>query len=103
MEYPQGLDLCNRRKTIMNINLVFLTMIFLILNQMKTQWRSERKETLDELQQRIDTMIEFIKTKEKHIAIVSHSSYLGYYLHKKIGDENNELSIVILTLINFNR
>ena len=32
----------------------------------------DRKENLDELQQRIDTMIEFIKTrKEKHIAILN--------------------------------
>lgn len=93
MEYPQGIELCNRRKTITEYKPCFPDVDFAhIESDEETQWRSERKENLDELQQRIDTMIEFIRTrKEKHIAIVSHSSYLGYYLHKKIGDENNEL------------
>ena len=43
-------------------------------------------------------MLEFIKTRgEKHIAIVSHSSYLGYYLHKKIGDEKFDIIIFNVT------
>ena len=31
------------------------------------------------------------KRKEKTIAIVSHSSYIGQFKDKKIGDEENEL------------
>ena len=37
-------------------------------------------------------MVKFIKTrKEIHIAIVSHSSYLGHYMFDRIGDESNEI------------
>ena len=37
-------------------------------------------------------MIKFIKTREEiHIAIVSHSSYLGHYMFDRIGDEKNEI------------
>ena len=32
--------------------------------------------------------------REQHIAIVSHSSYLGQFKDRKIGDETNELNDV---------
>ena len=44
------------------------------------------------LEKRVKKMKEFILSrKENNIAIVSHSSYLAYFLKGKITDTNNEL------------
>ena len=44
------------------------------------------------LHKRIDTFKKWIASRsENHIAVVSHSSFLGEMLFGKIGDENNEL------------
>ena len=46
----------------------------------------------EELEKRIEILKEYIKIRpEKHIAIVSHSSYIGQMIFKKIEDEKNEL------------
>ena len=53
---------------------------------------NENKESIEELEKRIQTMVDYIeKLDAKKIAVVSHSSFLGQYLFKKIGDEHNEL------------
>ena len=93
MEYPQGYsDICNHRKTIVELKPCYPNIDFSSINKEKDIWRSDRDETISELNSRINELIKFIKSrKEKHIAIVSHSSYLGHFLFNKIGDENNEL------------
>tara|TARA_B100001093_G_scaffold399188_1_gene386619 strand:- start:1538 stop:2110 length:573 start_codon:yes stop_codon:yes gene_type:complete len=92
MEYPQGYsDICNHRKTIIELKPCYPNIDFSYINK-KDIWRSDRDETISELNNRINELKKFIKSrKEKHIAIVSHSSYLGHFLFNKIGDENNEL------------
>jgi broad specificity phosphatase PhoE len=93
MEYPQGYsDICNHRKTIIELKPCYPNIDFSSVNKEKDIWRPDRDETINELNGRINELINFIKSrKEKHIAIVSHSSYLGHFLFNKIGDENNEL------------
>jgi len=93
MEYSQGLDRCNYRKSITEYKPCYPNVNFsFIEDDIEKKWRYNRYETIDELDERIKEMIGFINTrKEKHIAIVSHSSYIGHYLFNKIGDENNEL------------
>ena len=92
MEYPQGgPELCNKRKekTILERN--YPTIEFTYVKDGKVEW-GDNKETIEELEGRIEDMIKFIKNRpEKKIAIVSHSSYIGKHLYDKIYDENNEL------------
>ena len=93
MEYSQGLDLCNKRKSIIEYKPCYPKVDFShIKDDVETRWREDKYETVEELNERIKEMIKFIKTrKEIHIAIVSHSSYLGHYLFDRIGDEENEI------------
>ena len=81
MEYSQGLDLCNRRKSITEYKPCYPKVDFLVLRMMLKLEREDKYETVEELNERVKEMIKFIKTrKEIHIAIVSHSSYLGHYM-----------------------
>jgi len=91
MEYPQGGDeMCNRRKKIELLKDNYPTIDFSELKE-DNHW-NENKESIEELEKRIQTMVDYIeKLDAKKIAVVSHSSFLGQYLFKKIGDENNEL------------
>ena len=48
-------------------------------------WFPEREETIDELNIRIDKMLQFIKSRpETHIAIINHSSFIGQFKDKEI-------------------
>ena len=93
MEFPQGLDMCNYRKTIIEYKPCYPNVDFSLITDTESKnWRHDREETKEELNSRIEKMKDFIKSRpEKHIAIVSHSSYLGQFLHNNIGDEHNEL------------
>tara|TARA_B100001989_G_C24351585_1_gene369942 strand:- start:16 stop:591 length:576 start_codon:yes stop_codon:yes gene_type:complete len=93
MEFPQGLDMCNYRKTIREYKPCYPKVDFSLITDTESKnWRHDREETIEELNNRIEEMKEFIKSRpEKHIAIVSHSSYLGQFLNGEIGDEHNEL------------
>ena len=51
-----------------------------------------RKETIQELDNRVDQMFEWLEERnEKNIAIVSHSSFIGHFKDGVMGDEDNEL------------
>tara|TARA_B100001559_G_C16477210_1_gene611961 strand:+ start:68 stop:661 length:594 start_codon:yes stop_codon:yes gene_type:complete len=93
MEYPQGLDECNNRKSIDEYKYCFPHIDFSFIEHNEyPHWKKYQTETRDELDIRINKMKEFIKSRpEKKIVIVSHSSYLGWFLYRKIGDEYNEL------------
>lgn len=90
MEYPQGGDeVCNKRKKIDILKDNYPTIDFSELSG--DNW-DNNKESIEELEERIETMVKYIqKLNANRIAVVSHSSFLGQYLHKKIGDEHNEL------------
>jgi len=91
IEYPMGGDeICNKRKDKEMLLSNFPWIDFSNIKN-KVDW-SEKNETVKELEKRIEQLKEYIKIRpEKHIAIVSHSSYIGQMIFKKIEDEENEL------------
>jgi broad specificity phosphatase PhoE len=93
MEYPQGLDQCNHRKSINELKYCFPKVDFShIEHDEEPFWKKYEIESIDSLEKRIEKMKEFINSRsEKNIAIVSHSSFLGKFLYNNIGNEQNEL------------
>ena len=94
--YNQANTLKNNWEEIKNIELVLVSPCMRTLQTStnineKTDW-PEKDETVEELEKRIQILKDYIKTRpEKNIAIVSHSSYIGQMIFKKIEDEKNEL------------
>ena len=93
MEYPQGLDQCNHRKTIKEYKYCYPNVDFSHIEYDEEPfWKKYEIESMESLMKRIEKMKKFILSRpEKNIAIVSHSSFLGKFLFDKIGDEKNEL------------
>ena len=91
IEYPfGGKDICNRRK---NKSILESNFPWVDFSQIKevVEWPPEN-ETVEKLEKRIGIFKEYLKTRnEKHIAVVSHSSYIGQMIEGKIGNEDNEL------------
>ena len=92
-EYPQGLDECNHRKSIQEYKYCFPHVDFTHIEYNEDLfWKRYELESIENLDIRLKKMKEFIKSRpEKNIVLVSHSSYLGWFLNKNIGDEHNEL------------
>ncbi len=91
LEYPQGSEECSRRKDIEDLNVLYPQVDFSDIDNNVLPWTG-KKETIAELDSRINQMINWIKQREeKNIAIVSHSSFIGHYKGGLIGDEQNEL------------
>ncbi len=93
MEYPQGLDQCNHRKTIKEYKYSYPKVDFShIEHDEEPFWKKYEIESIESLKKRIKKMKDFINSRpENNIAIVSHSSFLGKFLFDNIGNENNEL------------
>ncbi len=91
VEYPFGGDnICNERKDKTMLVSNFPWIDFSHINEV-TDW-PEKDETIEDLEKRIEAFKQFLSTRrEKHIAVVSHSSYIGQMIHKKIEKEDNEL------------
>ena len=91
IEFPLGgEEICNKRKDISDLKYMYPNVFFESKDD-KLKW-SEKDETINELEIRIKKMIKWIGERpEKNIAIVSHSSFIGQFKDKKIGDELNEL------------
>ena len=91
VEYPQGgFEKCNIRKCKKLLKTIYTNIDFTEIDQ-NLLWSSE-EETIDELNGRISKLWNYIGTrKEKLIAVVSHSSYIGQLKDKIIGDEQHEL------------
>ena len=92
MEYPQGgPELCNKRKTREILERNYPTVEFTYIPDGKVNW-NQNKETIEQLEDRIEKMIQFIKDRpETNIAVVSHSSFLSQHLFDEVYDEENEL------------
>ena len=53
-------------------------------------WKSEYRETIDELENRLQIMINYLKLRsENKIAIVGHSSFIGQFKDNHIGYKEN--------------
>ena len=91
IEYPfGGSDICNKRRSKTELQYFYPNIDFSEISE-NVDW-PDSNETVDELNIRIYEMLRWLcKRKEKTIAIISHSSYIGQFKDKKIGDEDNEL------------
>jgi broad specificity phosphatase PhoE len=91
IEYPMGHDICNKRKNIDDLKFLFHWVNFKEIKNNELEWPHE-KETLDQLDARINTMKQWIsKRPEKKIALVGHSSFIKRCMDRPIGDESDEL------------
>ena len=91
IEYPLGIDICNKRKNVDNLKYLYPYVDFNEINDNELPW-PDKKETIDGLKNRINEMFAWIsKRPEKKIAIVSHSSFIGQFKDNIIGDEDHEL------------
>ena len=92
-EYPQGLQICNKRREKLELEKQFPEIDFSGLNSESDEmWRDDRLEEIEELRERIEqfkTMLQGLA--ETNIAIVSHSAYLNQFLYGTLGDESNAL------------
>ena len=92
-EFPQGLQICNKRRDKKDLQEKFSRIDFSQLESESDQmWRKERMEHIEELRERIHDFKKFLKgLEETDVAVVSHSAFLNETLYGKIGDEANQL------------
>jgi len=92
-EFPQGLQICNKRRDKKDLQEKFSRIDFSQLESESDQmWRKERMEHIEELRERIKDFKKFLKgLEETDVAVVSHSAFLNETLYGRIGDEANQL------------
>jgi broad specificity phosphatase PhoE len=85
-EYPIGEDTCNIRSSTTLLKNKFPIVDFSDIHlQTDSLWQEER-ESKENLEKRITTMVDYLKRRpEKIIAIVGHSSYIGQFKDNHIG------------------
>lgn len=89
-EYPIGQDTCNKRSSLTSLKNKFPKIEFHLESDHDTLWSQECRENIDELEQRINTMVNYLQGRqEKNIAIVGHSSFLGQFKDNFIGYMEN--------------
>ena len=89
-EYPIGEDTCNKRSSLTLLKNKYPRIDFNLISDQDTLWTSEYRETIDELEQRLDKMVKYLQNrKEINIAIVGHSSYFGQFKDNHIGYKEN--------------
>ena len=89
-EYPIGEDTCNKRSSLTEIKSKYPKIDFHLSIDDDILWRENYRETIPELEDRIQVMINYIQSrKEKSIAIVGHSSFLGQFKDNHIGYMEN--------------
>lgn len=85
-EYPIGEYTCNKRSSLTLLKNKYPRIDFNLISDQDTLWTSEYRETIDELEQRLDKMVKYLQNrKENNIAIVGHSSYFGQFKDNHIG------------------
>ena len=91
-EFPQGIHTCSKRieKSKLKENFPFVD-FSLIRSEKDEMWNPERKETEQELSERVDIVRNFIKTlRVENIAVVSHSTFIMKYYYQKISEEHDD-------------
>ena len=79
-EYPIGEDTCNKRSSLTLLKNKYPRVDFNLISDKDTLWSPDYRESIDELEQRLDEMVKYLQNrKEKKIAIVGHSSFLGQF------------------------
>lgn len=92
-EFPASYENINHRKDKRELVLSHHPAVnFKAISEKDSLWHDTNVESINQLKKRVEKMKEFILSrKEKNIAIVSHSSYLSYFLYGKIDDIDSEL------------
>jgi len=92
-EYPGSYEPINHRKDKRDLVLKYHpTVNFKFLSEKDYLWNDTIIESMESLKKRVLKMKDFILSrKENNIAIVSHSSYLSYFLKGKTANFNDEL------------
>ena len=89
-EYPIGEDTCNKRSSLTSLKNKFPKVQFHLESDQDTLWTQDYRESINELEQRLDIMIKYLHGRsEKNIAIVGHSSYFGQFKDNHIGYMEN--------------
>ena len=88
-EFPQGIDICNKRRNRIELKEKFKKVDFSLLDSDSDQmWREDRYEKVEELKERIDEFKKFIMNEnDNNIAIVSHNNFLKELLFQNCDDE----------------
>ena len=85
-EYPIGEDTCNKRSSLTSLKYKFPKVQFNLDSDEDTLWTQDNRESIDELEKRLDKMVRYIHSRsEQNIAIVGHSSYFGQFKDNHIG------------------
>ena len=92
-EFPQGIDICNKRRNRIELKEKFKKVDFSLLDSDSDQmWREDRYEKVEELKERIDEFKKFVMNEnDNNIAIVSHNNFLKELLFQNCGDETYNL------------
>ena len=89
-EYPIGEDTCNKRSSLSLLKKKNPKINFNLSDDSDTLWTENYRETIDELENRLKIMINYLKLRsEKNIAIVGHSSFIGQFKDYHIGYMEN--------------
>ena len=84
-EYPIGHDTCNQRASLTQIKNRYPKIKYHLESDTDIFWKPDQRETLESLNERINQMIEYVRSRnEINIAIVGHSSFLGPIKDKHI-------------------
>jgi broad specificity phosphatase PhoE len=85
-EYPLGLQTCNKRSSKEEYIKLFPKVDFSSLQTNNDElWFPKREENIDELNVRIEKLMEYVKSRSENIiAIVNHSSFIGQLKDKEI-------------------
>ena len=92
-EYPASYENINHRKDRSELVVKYHPIVnFKHLPETDPLWNAETNETLEQLETRVKQVKDFIlQRKENNIAIVSHTTYLAYFLYGEIDDYDTQL------------
>jgi len=88
-EFPQGIEICNKRRNRIELEEKFKKVDFSLLDSDEDQmWRADRYEKIEELKERIEGIKKTIMNEnDKNIVIISHNNFLKELLFQNCGDE----------------
>lgn len=92
-EFPQGKEICNKRRSKSVLKSKFLRTDFSELDSdLDKMWRADRFEKQNELQKRVSDFKIFLKSVNyQNIAIISHNEFLKELLFGRKNSESHDL------------
>lgn len=81
-EYPMGIHPVNKRKKKSKLKSIYKNINFSEINEDDIYFNDGNKESINNLKKRINNFKDYIKNRdEKNIAVVSHCSFISYFLY----------------------